>query len=494
MMNNTGVVRRNLVIIRADDASRHETWMSGRGDRNWDLIVGYTGQDPDRFRTDQVERVDVEGPKWLALHRLIESMANTVDRYEYVWCPDSELGADMSSINAMFDACAEHGLSLAHPSLTQDSHVGHEITRVVPGNMLRYTNYVEPTAPCFSREMLRRCAPGFADADAGPGPDVLWPTLLGDRSPDESIAVIDAISVRDLRQPPAAEATPGTTTPETPDDSADEDAGQADRPAPVTPRVIRAVPVPAGWASPAITANRTPFWEASDTRRRLDPGRCVILVPVADSIEPDCARALFELENQGYPVWRVYGASGIDQVRSQMATDALAAGFDELMWIDADMSFPVDAVLQLRKLDLPISCGVYTKKGQRELVVHLVPGTQKLTFGEGGGLAEIKYGATGFLHTQRHIYDRIQEHEGLPTCNKHFGRPVVPYFLPMAVPQGDDFWYLGEDFAFCERARRCGYKVMADTRIRLGHIGRQTYEWEDAGSSRERYGTFTFNF
>jgi hypothetical protein len=71
---------------------------------------------------------------------------------------------------------------------------------------------------------------------------------------------------------------------------------------------------------------------------------------------------------------------------------------------------------------------------------------------------------------------------------------VVPYFLPMAVPMGEDHWYLGEDFAFCERARRCGFKVIADTRIRLGHIGRQTYQWEDAGSSRERYASFTFNF
>jgi hypothetical protein len=164
------------------------------------------------------------------------------------------------------------------------------------------------------------------------------------------------------------------------------------------------------------------------------------------------------------------------------------------MWIDADMTFPADAVDQLRRLDLPISCGIYSKKGQRELVVHLSPGTERLTFGVGGGLAEIKYGATGFLLTKREVYEKIQEHEGLPTCNVQFGRPVVPYFLPMAVPFGENYWYLGEDFAFCERARRCGYKVIADTRIRLGHIGRQTYEWEDAGSTRERYSSFTFNF
>ena len=43
-------------------------------------------------------------------------------------------------------------------------------------------------------------------------------------------------------------------------------------------------------------------------------------------------------------------------------------------------------------------------------------------------------------------------------------------------------WYLAEDFAFCERARQCGYTILADTTIRLGHIGSCEYSWEEAGS------------
>jgi len=474
--------------------------MSGPGDRNWDLIVGYTGDDPDRFRSPHAVRVDVEdtgGSKWTVISQLIRTMSETIEQYDYVWFPDCELMTEMASINALFDICAAYGLSLAQPALTADSYLNHAITRVDPGYVLRYTNFVETMAPCFSREFLRRCAPDFAAATAGLGLDSLWPTLLDDESPDNTMAVIDATTVRNVRRPPAPNRA------EIRDSGVDYRIVELEKflgereIEPAAPRVLRSIPIDPDSDLPHTTSresHRDAFWMAPDTKKRLDPSRCVVLVPVADSIEPDCARALFELENLGYPVWRVYGASGIDQVRSQMATDALAAGFDELMWIDADISFPVEAVMQLRRLDLPISCAVYTKKGQRELVVHLVPGTQRMTFGEGGGLTEIKYGATGFLLTQRHIYDRIQEKEQLPTCNKHFGRPVVPYFLPMAVPAGDDFWYLGEDFAFCERARRSGFKVMADTRIRLGHIGRQTYEWEDAGSSRDRYASFTFNF
>jgi hypothetical protein len=55
---------------------------------------------------------------------------------------------------------------------------------------------------------------------------------------------------------------------------------------------------------------------------------CVILVPFATHIHPACEEGLRDLERRGYYVRRVGGCAAIDQGRSQMATDALAAGFD----------------------------------------------------------------------------------------------------------------------------------------------------------------------
>jgi len=52
--------------------------------------------------------------------------------------------------------------------------------------------------------------------------------------------------------------------------------------------------------------------------------------------------------------------------------------------------------------------------------------------------------------------------------------------------------YLAEDFAFSHRARAAGLKIMADTTIRLGHIGPYAYSWEEAGGSNQRFGTYIF--
>lgn len=220
--------------------------------------------------------------------------------------------------------------------------------------------------------------------------------------------------------------------------------------------------------------------------------QCVVLVPVGSHIEPACEASLLELERRGYPVWRIRGYSAIDQGRNQLATDALAKGFSETLWIDADMSFEPDAVDRLRKHNLPITCGVYPKKGKRELTVHVLPGTTQLVLGRGGGVTEIRYAATGFLHVRRSAYESIQQTLKLPTCNTRWNRPMVPFFQPMIQEEPWGSWYLAEDFAFSERARRCGFKIMADTSFRLGHIGTHCFSWEEAGCETKRFGTFTY--
>lgn len=221
-----------------------------------------------------------------------------------------------------------------------------------------------------------------------------------------------------------------------------------------------------------------------------DRSRCVILVPVGDKLEPECERGLAELSKRGYAVRRMTGHSAIDQARSQLASDVLADGFEELFWIDADIGFDPDSVDALRAHDKPVVSAIYPKKGQRELACHVMPGTKEIVFGEGGGLAPILYAATGFLYTQRRVYDEIRERCALPVCNARFGHTVVPYFMPMTVPDGEGHWYLGEDYAFCERARRAGFEILADTTIRLFHIGRTGYSWEEAGGDRQRFKTY----
>jgi len=238
--------------------------------------------------------------------------------------------------------------------------------------------------------------------------------------------------------------------------------------------------------------------------------KCVILLPALGQPVPKCDVGLRTLEQRGYPVRRVGGFSAVDQGRNQMASDAFHDGFAETMFIDTDIGFDADAVERLRSHKLPIVAGLYPQPAARSLACELLPGTDKVVFGEDGGLMEIKYAAAGFLYVRREGYETIRDELKLPLCNTRFGRGAWPFFQPYWVEEqktGDRgqetedrgareavrHRYLTEDFAFCERARQAGLKVMADTTIRLWRVGSYGFGWEDAGNDPERFDTYHFH-
>lgn len=227
----------------------------------------------------------------------------------------------------------------------------------------------------------------------------------------------------------------------------------------------------------------------------MDPQRCCILVPCNTHIMPETEQILRELEELGYPVHRQFGVSAIDQARSKMATDAVLDGYEETLWVDSDMVFDVAAVELIRSHAEPIVAGVYAKKGNKAFASTFFEGTGKVVFGQDGGLIKIQHAATGFLHVRREAYVAIQQELNLPICNEMFaGRPIIPFFQPMLIEHGESHWYLGEDYSFSERARQAGLKILADTRIRLWHVGNYRYGWEEAARDVERFDTFHINF
>jgi len=219
-----------------------------------------------------------------------------------------------------------------------------------------------------------------------------------------------------------------------------------------------------------------------------------VLVPAGGAIDPACEQGLQELERRGYQVRRLSGFSAIDFGRCVIASDALRAGFEDFMWIDSDVVFHPDDVERLRSHSLPLVCGIYSKKRCPEFACDFLPGTKSITFGKNGGLVQIRYVGFGFMLTKREIYPTMQAHLELPVCNQRFGSTIVPWFMPMVVPDGHGLWYLSEDYAFCERARKCGISIMADTRIRLYHVGSHGYSWEDPGHQITRYESYIHHF
>ncbi|MEI8019851.1 MAG: hypothetical protein WCH39_16730 [Schlesneria sp.] len=242
-----------------------------------------------------------------------------------------------------------------------------------------------------------------------------------------------------------------------------------------------------------------------------DPATCVVLVPVGNHIEPQTEQALRELERRGYPVWRSFGCSAIDFARSRLATQALSEGFEETLWIDADIVFDPDEVDRLRgrtfadiqsaggdvlanKQDKPlVLTGVYAKKGVRELALQFYASLgETLQFGVDAPFRKAIYAPGGMLLVRRRAYELIVKGSQLPHCttNESFG--MIPFFMPMIISDGNQSIYLCEDFAFSRRVRDAGMDIWVDMQMRLYHLGNYPYSWEDAGKAVERFHSYRF--
>jgi hypothetical protein len=224
-------------------------------------------------------------------------------------------------------------------------------------------------------------------------------------------------------------------------------------------------------------------------------GRAVVLVPFRDRIEPECDRALGQLEVAGVRVVRKAGCSAIDLARSELASDALHDAAESILFVDADIGFdPADALRLLARPE-PVVAGVYAKKNVRDVSSSFAEGVADVVFGVAApGPYPLKYAAAGFLRVRADVLRRMVVELALPLCNRRWGRGVWPFFLPAIVeaddPEGPH--YLAEDWAFSHRLRQIRITPLADTSLRLWHLGGYAFGWEDAGSDRGRYRSYHY--
>ena len=189
----------NLVIVRAGKESLHGGWLElPAGKRGWDLIVSYYHPDacaahPER---EGVTKHYYPGGKWSGIYDAVTRLG-VLERYEYIWCPDDDILIAGGEINRLFETAGKWKLALCQPALLPAGFYFHFLVTRCPAFELRFTNFVEVMAPCFSRARLGMLLPLFKDRHTGVGLDYIW-AAPGLTAPN-SAAILDAVSMTHTR-------------------------------------------------------------------------------------------------------------------------------------------------------------------------------------------------------------------------------------------------------------------------------------------------------
>ena len=188
--------------------------------------------------------------------------------------------------------------------------------------------------------------------------------------------------------------------------------------------------------------------------------KILIAVPCMDSVPSQFAQSLAVLTKVEDCAIAFQMGSLIYTSRNNLASMAVQKGVDYVLWLDSDMIFPNDVLKKLledrEKGD--IITGIYYRR-----VAPFKPVLfSKLNIDENG--------------CEWEGYDSYPEDEIFEVEGCGFGCVLTPtsVFLDVMAKYGDMFAPIGgvgEDLSFCWRARSCGYKIVADPNVQLGHVG-----------------------
>lgn len=171
--------------------------------------------------------------------------------------------------------------------------------------------------------------------------------------------------------------------------------------------------------------------------------------------------------------------------RNDLALNAMAGGYDRIMWIDSDMKFQPDLIERLSKrIDdgADLACGLFFTRHiptepviYKSIVQDRTPDgidyirTEKFLDYPKDDVFRIAGCGFGAVMTTTDLIRRVYERFGLP-------------FFPLPS--------IGEDIAFCWRANQLGAVMVCDSSVRVGHIGYTEYNeslYEMLGGNRQQF-------
>lgn len=202
--------------------------------------------------------------------------------------------------------------------------------------------------------------------------------------------------------------------------------------------------------------------------------KILIGTPIKDMLPDGYVESLVDMiiytQKQGHEIEYMTQYGALYNARDMICKYVMRNGFDYMLMIDSDQTFPEDALCTLLAHDAPVVTGVYVGKEARHKPVLFTelyketsengPYSRKRGLNErmNDCYFEVAGCGAGFLLVKEHVLRLMRIH-------KH------DWFKPYAG--------LGEDVSFCQRAVEMGFHIMADSSIRIGHIKHTQFFIED---------------
>lgn len=192
----------------------------------------------------------------------------------------------------------------------------------------------------------------------------------------------------------------------------------------------------------------------------------LIAIPCMDTMPTPFVSSLLNMRRVGATKVSFLSNSLIYDARNMLAREALETEADRILWLDSDMQFTSDLMERLVEdmdsgLDF-VSALYFKRRMPTEPCIYKT----------------VEAGTTGKSCVE--VYHDYPRDTLFPIAGSGFGAVMCSTDLIADIakeygPPFDPVYRLGEDLAFCLRAKRLGYTLYCDSRIKANHIGQIAY-------------------
>ena len=204
--------------------------------------------------------------------------------------------------------------------------------------------------------------------------------------------------------------------------------------------------------------------------------------------------------NIEYVIDFVGNESLIPRARNNSLSKFIDSNFTHMLFIDSDIEFPAQAVLDLIKFDKDVVCCAYSRKSYNwNKFMHSItsePNSNESLDSRGldftfnvmtdknnnvikskdKNFVKVKHASTGFMMIKREIVNKLcKKHTELTIKTDGLNKEdklICGLFCCMIK----DKTYLSEDYSFCERVNEIGGEVWINTKHNLNHIGKHVFK------------------
>lgn len=177
------------------------------------------------------------------------------------------------------------------------------------------------------------------------------------------------------------------------------------------------------------------------------------------------------------------GHCHVDDARNAVVRNFLESDCTELLFLDADVSWEPEGIVQICQRDLDLVGGVYPYRRESDNMPVRILNT---CLPDESGLLEVEGLPTGFMKIKRHVLEKVATQSKV-YLDKEDDTPQVFERIT-----GDDKTRWGGDISFCNKWRALGGKLYADTEIRLGHSATVIYR-DSLGANLRRNAGLTLD-